>query len=57
MTPDPNASQLDNEISAALDGVNLQEVSAQAEAAPGTGLRKGLMDGVVQGIAGDDVIV
>lgn len=57
MTPDPNASQLDNEISAALDGVNLQEVAAQEEAAPGTGLREGLMDGVVQGIAGDDVIV
>jgi ribosomal protein S1 len=66
MTPDPSPSKssLDSEISAALDGINLQEIAgsgeAQRPAAQSTGGSGGgdrLHTGLIVGVSGDDVIV
>tara|TARA_R110002126_G_scaffold86474_1_gene208680 strand:+ start:2449 stop:3651 length:1203 start_codon:yes stop_codon:yes gene_type:complete len=56
MTPPPG--DLDNEIQAALDGVNLQDLgTTEDEATPRGRGKDNLWPGVVQGVTGDDVII
>lgn len=57
-TPDPNRPQgLDAEINAALEGVDLQSLSPTEDAPMESGSKDRLYTGVIEGVAGDDVIV